>query len=276
MRASGCAWSIKAGCVAAAWAAMVTMPLPTTTLTAQSAAPPAPPRRRRHRHRQGSTAESERRRDRRRSPEHDGAARDHRAAAGAERQRVGAQPRQLRRGAGQSVPEAAGRPDARERPEGHERRRVVEAATAGDRRGVRSRGPRTRAEGRAEGHVGGLTAPRSSRSAGAPVVGKELVGKVDNASYPAITVDIQMTVVTPAGAARPVPVMMMFGGRSGMPPAPGAPPPAGARFWPGPRVRRRQSGARPPIRRRPSNSSPTAGATRPSAPTASRRTTGPV
>ena len=61
---------------------------------------------------------------------------------------------------------------------------------------------------------------------GRPVVGKELHGKVDNASYPAITVGIQMTVVTPAGAARPVPMMMMFGGRSGMPPAPGAPPPA--------------------------------------------------
>ena len=60
-----------------------------------------------------SAAESQRRGDRRRSPEHDGAARDHRPAAGAERQRVGAQPRQLRRGARQSVPEAAGRADAR-------------------------------------------------------------------------------------------------------------------------------------------------------------------
>src|SRR5262245_43002640 len=35
-----------------------------------------------------------------------------------------------------------------------------------------------------------------------------------------------MTVVTPANAAAPVPVMMMFGGRSGMPPAPGTPPSA--------------------------------------------------
>jgi hypothetical protein len=31
-----------------------------------------------------------------------------------------------------------------------------------------------------------------------PVVGKQLVGHVDNASYPAINVDIQMTLVTPA------------------------------------------------------------------------------
>jgi hypothetical protein len=68
---------------------------------------------------------------------------------------------------------------------------------------------------------------------GRPVVGKEILGKVDNTSHPAITVDIQMTVVTPAGAAKPVPVMMMFGGRSGMPPAPGAPPPAARGFGPG-------------------------------------------
>jgi hypothetical protein len=64
---------------------------------------------------------------------------------------------------------------------------------------------------------------------GRPVVGKELVGKVDNTSYPDVTVDIQMTVVTPAAATKPVPVMMMFGGRSGMPPAPGAPAPAAGR-----------------------------------------------
>src|SRR5688500_7094052 len=47
---------------------------------------------------------------------------------------------------------------------------------------------------------------------GRPVTGKELVGRVDNAAYPDIAVGIQMTVVTPAGSARPVPVMMMFGG----------------------------------------------------------------
>jgi hypothetical protein len=69
--------------------------------------------------------------------------------------------------------------------------------------------------------------------AGRPVVGKEILGKVDNTSHPAIAVDIQMTVVTPAGASTPVPVMMMFGGRSGMPPAPGAPPPPARGFGPG-------------------------------------------
>ena len=60
------------------------------------------------------------------------------------------------------------------------------------------------------------------------VIGKQLVGHVDNSAYPLINVDIQMTLVTPADARRPVPVMMMFGGR-GLPPAPGAPEPGGRR-----------------------------------------------
>ena len=47
-----------------------------------------------------------------------------------------------------------------------------------------------------------------------PVVGKQLVGHVDNASYPDIVVDIQMTLVLPAGRKGSVPVMMMFGGRT--------------------------------------------------------------
>ncbi len=44
-----------------------------------------------------------------------------------------------------------------------------------------------------------------------PVIGKQLVGHVDNSSYPAINVDIQMILVTPADAKGPVPVMIMFG-----------------------------------------------------------------
>lgn len=60
-----------------------------------------------------------------------------------------------------------------------------------------------------------------------PVVGKQLNGHVDNSSYPAISVDIQMTVVTPANATAPVPVMMMFGGGRGLPSAAPAPSPAG-------------------------------------------------
>ena len=68
---------------------------------------------------------------------------------------------------------------------------------------------------------------------GRPVIGKELVGVLDNSGYPDITVEIQMTLVTPATATRPVPVMMMFGGRSGMPPAPGTPPPPARGVGPG-------------------------------------------
>ena len=43
------------------------------------------------------------------------------------------------------------------------------------------------------------------------VLTKNLVGHVDNSSYPLITVDIQLTLTTPADAAGPVPVIMEFG-----------------------------------------------------------------
>jgi len=59
-----------------------------------------------------------------------------------------------------------------------------------------------------------------------PVLGRQLVGRADNSAYPAIAVDIQLIVVTPAGGNKPVPVMMMFGGR-GLPGLPGFTPPAG-------------------------------------------------
>ena len=76
---------------------------------------------------------------------------------------------------------------------------------------------------------------------GRAVIGRQLVGRVDNSSYPAIAVDIQMALVTPADAKGPVPVMIMFSsgvlpqaaggpppppGRGGPPPQPGADPPA--------------------------------------------------
>lgn len=44
-----------------------------------------------------------------------------------------------------------------------------------------------------------------------PVITKKLVGHVDNASYPAIKVDIQLTLSTPADAKGPVAVIMEFG-----------------------------------------------------------------
>jgi hypothetical protein len=67
------------------------------------------------------------------------------------------------------------------------------------------------------------------------VVGRQIVGRVDNSSYPAISVEICMTLVTPADATTRVPVMIMFGGgllpdASGAPPSPfGGPPGPGCR-----------------------------------------------
>jgi hypothetical protein len=67
-----------------------------------------------------------------------------------------------------------------------------------------------------------------------PVITKKLVGHVDNSSYPQVTVEIQLTLTTPAGAARPVPVIMQFGynfggarpGGKAAPPRPPAPGPS--------------------------------------------------
>jgi hypothetical protein len=67
-----------------------------------------------------------------------------------------------------------------------------------------------------------------------PANGKQIIGRVDNAACPSITVEIRMTVVTPAKAKGPVPVLMMFGGfgGGGMPRPADAPPPEnrGAQF----------------------------------------------
>jgi hypothetical protein len=43
-----------------------------------------------------------------------------------------------------------------------------------------------------------------------PVIAKQLIGHVDNSSYPLIDVNIQVTLVIPANAKKPVPLLMMF------------------------------------------------------------------
>ena len=84
-----------------------------------------------------------------------------------------------------------------------------------------------------------VTSTARATIAGQEVIGKQLQGHVDNSSYPALNVDLQMTLVTPANAKGPVPVMIMFGGGvlpvalggpppRGRGPAPAAAPPAGA------------------------------------------------
>jgi hypothetical protein len=61
-----------------------------------------------------------------------------------------------------------------------------------------------------------------------PANGKQLIGHVDNSVCPVISVEIRMTVVTPANTKERVPVLMMFGGfgGGGMPREKDAPPPA--------------------------------------------------
>ena len=49
-----------------------------------------------------------------------------------------------------------------------------------------------------------------------PVIAKDLIGHVDNSSYPRININLHMTLVTPANAQGPVPMLMMFG-RAGFP-----------------------------------------------------------
>jgi len=64
-----------------------------------------------------------------------------------------------------------------------------------------------------------VTSTTHEKNGEVPVITKELVGHVDNSSYPAITIDIQLTLTTPADATGPVPVIMEFGfgGRFGRP-----------------------------------------------------------
>ncbi|CAN5436366.1 hypothetical protein BH09GEM1_BH09GEM1_06850 [soil metagenome] len=75
-----------------------------------------------------------------------------------------------------------------------------------------------------------VTATDTGTVGGHRVVGRQLVGHADNTAYPAITVDISMTLVLPANVTTPVPVMILFGarplpqavGRPAPPPVPGA------------------------------------------------------
>jgi hypothetical protein len=232
MRALGCVWPIKVGCVAAACAAMM---LPTTTMTArQSAAAPAPP---------PAPAQA--------PPQPGGAPPNPAAAATAADHRnmmeqLGITALRPGPSGNESAPNHANYDEALANPFPN----LPQVLTLKNGRKVTSpavwwkqRRPEIVEEfdrevlGRVPKNVPNVTwvvnRTEQFTMGGRPVVGKELIGKVDNSSYPDVVVGIQMTVVTPAAAAKPVPVMMMFGGRSGMPPAPGTPPPAARGFGAG-------------------------------------------
>jgi hypothetical protein len=49
-----------------------------------------------------------------------------------------------------------------------------------------------------------------TNNGGVPVITKQLIGHVDNSSYPQVNVDIQLTLTTPADAKGPVPVIMQL------------------------------------------------------------------
>ena len=86
--------------------------------------------------------------------------------------------------------------------------------------------------GRTPGHIPGVTwsviSSENSIVGSFPTLTKHLIGHVDNRSYPAINVDIKLTLTTPAKASHKVPVMMEFGfsmpGRSTFTPPAGSPP----------------------------------------------------
>jgi lysophospholipase L1-like esterase len=59
-----------------------------------------------------------------------------------------------------------------------------------------------------------VTSTVNSKADVFPVIEKQLVGRADNSACPSISVDIQMTLVTPGNASGSVPVMMMFGSKA--------------------------------------------------------------
>jgi len=56
-----------------------------------------------------------------------------------------------------------------------------------------------------------VVSTKRETTGGVPVVTKQLVGRVDNSSYPLVKVDIDLTLTTPANVTGPVPVIMEFG-----------------------------------------------------------------
>ena len=60
-----------------------------------------------------------------------------------------------------------------------------------------------------------VTGTAQGDSGGVPTIRKTLVGRVDNSTFPQITVDIQASFTAPANASGPVPILIEFGGGFG-------------------------------------------------------------
>jgi hypothetical protein len=56
-----------------------------------------------------------------------------------------------------------------------------------------------------------VTGTTQEKNGDVPAITKKLVGHVDNSAYPAIAVNIDLTLTTPANASGPVPVILEFG-----------------------------------------------------------------
>ena len=70
-----------------------------------------------------------------------------------------------------------------------------------------------------------VTSTTNEEKYGYQVVTKQLIGHVDNSSYPSITVNIQLALTTPANAKGPVPVIVEYGFIGPRPGAPANPTP---------------------------------------------------
>ena len=198
MRASRHVWLIKAGCVVAAGAALM---LPATRVTAQQSATPPPPA-------QGAAP----------APAQSGPPPNPNAAATAAdhkdmMEQLGIKALRPGPSGNESAPNHANYDESLANPYPN----LPEVLTLKNGRKVTSadvwwkqRRPEIVEEfdrevlGRVPKNVPNVTwvvnRTENFTVGGRPVVGKELIGKVDNSGYPDITVGIQMTVVTPANA----------------------------------------------------------------------------
>ena len=175
-----------------------------------------------------------------RPPAHDGPPRHHRAASRRRAERPGPPPRQLGRVQGQSLAQPA-RPAASSTtaspsnpPRIWTTKRRPELVELFDREIV----------GRVPANVPAVhwevvsTTPGSED--GIPTITKRLIGHVDNSAYPAITVNIEVDLILPAAATKPVPAVVEITfdrplGSAPLPPRPARPaPPAAAAPPPAP------------------------------------------